>query len=70
MKDLKLRISELEDRNNELHARLFRLENKMLDLFSWREDLRAFVHGTIMPEVRYVQDLRNSEIPDENPERS
>ena len=63
VKDLKLRISELEDRNNELHARLFRLENKMLDLFSWREDLRAFVHGTIMPEVRYVQDLRNSEVP-------
>ncbi len=63
LKDLKLRISELEDRNNELHARLFTLENKMLDLFSWREDLRAFVHGTIMPEVRYVQDLRNSEVP-------
>ena len=63
VKDLKLRISELEDRNNELHARLFKLENKILDLFSWREDLRAFVHGTIMPEIRYISDLRNSEVP-------
>jgi len=51
LKDLKLRISELEDRNNELHARLFRLENKMLDLFSWREDLRAFIHRKIVPRI-------------------
>ena len=60
----------IKDKVNILQARFLMLENQILDLVSWRESLRAFVHGVIMPEVRYVQDLRNSEIPDENPERS
>ena len=63
LKDLKIRTRELEDKVNILQARFLMFESQMADLVSWREDLRAFVHGVIMPEVRYMRELRNSEIP-------
>lgn len=53
---------------DELKARVTELENNVIELYNWRADLRAFVHGTIMPEVRFAQRVRQilsgGEIPD------